>query len=164
MASKVRGVSAALTVVAGLSGALAAQAAPEHCRALTGTVVTTQAPEGCPSPIGLCFTGELVTNSPLRGTTSFVAESAQPVDGTLVYTGTLYLTLPSGHVVPFASTGVLDLATGTFTETDVATGGVDARLVFSGTTDAGVTGFTGEAAGEVCGAPVPTGAPGGASR
>lgn len=137
-------------------GATSAAWAKPPCRTIKGTVETQQATAGCQSPIGLCFAGTLQTNSFLRGDTWFTATFAQPDEdepALLHYAGVLEVTLPNGRTVMLQSTGVLDTSTGTFTETEIATGNPAATLNVSGTTNAALSAFSGQISGQLCGTP-----------
>lgn len=148
-------VCAVVCVLAFLTAGTPAWAAPP-CRNVTGTVQTQQTTAGCQSPIGLCFSGTLKTNSFLRGDTFFTATGAQPDPDQphlLHYQGVLVVTLPSGRTVSLQSNGVLDTSTQTFTETDVASGNPEADLTMTGTTNATISAFTGKVTGQLCGTP-----------
>jgi hypothetical protein len=146
--------TASLAAVLLMSSAVASA---QPCLPIVGDVTTTQDVSGkCPSTLGVCFTGTLSTNGPLRGDTYFVvlSTSPDPLDPTkLTYTGQLSVLHPNGTVVVFDTTGVVDLLTGTFVETDRAP---NATLTITGTTNATLTAFTGTVTGETCAAPVPT--------
>jgi hypothetical protein len=137
--------------------ATGAPAQPAVCRSITGTVSTQLDSSDCPSPVGICYAGFLSTQSFLRGETFFVVESLDlSPDGPTRYTGTLFVTLPSGQEIELSSTGELDPATGEFVEQDVA----DERwlavsLTLTGSALPGLTGFSGQVSGDLCGVPRP---------
>lgn len=143
---------ALLLAAAALVSPAVAQAA--DCAPVNTTIATSFYLDGCQSPIGLCTRGTIPTG-PLQGTTQFQVLTLQPgpTATTLLYTGVLTVTNPSGTVT-IQDRGVLDQSTGQFFELESIVAGTGSFVNASGwLTSQGFdigTGFSGTLIGAVC--------------
>lgn len=141
----------------GLLASSALRAEEEHaCKQVKSSIITSfiACPADFPSPVNMCTVGT-VASGPLKGTTRFRALSIAlgPVPKTVVYTGELIITTKHGTLT-INDTGLLDLGTGAFVETDLIVHGTGRFEEATGTLvsngfDIG-TGFVGSIGGSVC--------------
>lgn len=126
----------------------------DACTSVDAPIATFFFVDGCTSPVGLCTRGS-IASGPLQGTTRFevLTLGPGPIPNTLVYTGALTITTPTG-TVNIRDRGVLDENTGQFFEFDRIVGGTGAFEHASGLlTSQGLAlpqGFSGTIAGAVC--------------
>jgi hypothetical protein len=98
------------------------------CKQIHGQIVSDPILGCAASPIGLCTAGTFTGNRGLRGTTSFVADSAAPGPPTapnpawtISYSGILQISTADGTLVT-RDTGTFDQLTGLFASYDVIDG------------------------------------------